>query len=97
MVSGMSQRKALCDTALVTANHIVYWAEGLKEEMKKQSIERHAKRMPVEDDGRRRSKYFDSYTTDDKETITFERGQIRRLLDEMAVQVSRLRRFEEKR
>jgi hypothetical protein len=34
------------------------------------------------------------YTTDDKEPITFERGEIRRLLDEMAERVRQLRRFE---
>jgi hypothetical protein len=93
---GMSQRKALCDTALVTANVIVYWAEVLKDEMKRQNIERHAKRIPTKDGGMRRSKYFDNYTTDDNETITFERGQLRRLLDQMAEQIVRLRRFETK-
>jgi hypothetical protein len=97
MVSGTSQRVQLNKTALVTATYIISWADRLKDEMKKQNIDRHAEQLPEEGDGIRRSKYAEnSYPTDDKEVITFERGQIRRLLDEMAEQVRELRRFEEK-
>jgi hypothetical protein len=92
MVSGMSQRKALNDTALGTANWLVFWGQRIKAEMKKQNIGRHAKRTPLSD--RKFDLMMGRYTTDDKETIIFERGEIRRLLDEMAERVHRLRRFE---
>jgi hypothetical protein len=91
MVSGMSQRKALNDTALGTANWLAYWGKRLKAEMKKQNIDRYPKRERLAKPGLFRSKFGPD---DNKETITFERGEIRRLLDEMAELVRELRRFE---
>src|SRR5229473_175357 len=94
MVSGTSQRVALNKTALTTASYIVSWADRLKDEMKKQNIDRHPKRERLAKPGIWGQKF--GTTDDNKETITFERGQIRKLLDEMAEQVRELRRFEEK-
>jgi hypothetical protein len=94
MVSGMSQRVALNKTALGTANWLVNWSRRLMEEMKKQGIERHAKRTPSEPGNMNRVLGITPYTTDDKEPITFARGEIRQLLDEMAGLVEELRRFE---
>jgi hypothetical protein len=94
MVSGMSQRKALNDTALGTANWLVNAANRIKAEMQKQNIERHSKRTPVEGGEKNIWTNKPLYTTDDREPITFERREIRRLLDEMAERVKELRRFE---
>jgi hypothetical protein len=94
MVSGMAQRKALNDTALGTATWIVTAANRIKAEMEKQNIDRHPKLTPVEVNKMNRFLKASRYTTDDKEPITFERGQIRQLLDEMAERVEALRRFE---
>jgi hypothetical protein len=88
----MSQRKALNDTALGTANWLAFWGERLKAEMKKQNIDRHPKRERLAKPDIWGRKYGSD--DDNKETITFERGEIRRLLDEMAEHVRRLRRFE---
>lgn len=93
MVSGMSQRKALNDTALGTANWLVNWGKRLKSEMEKQNINRHSKRTPTEGE----KDFWTSkprYKTDDEEPITFQRREIRQLLDEMAERVEKLRRFE---
>ncbi|MBR1235622.1 hypothetical protein [Bradyrhizobium sp. AUGA SZCCT0182] len=94
MVSGMSQRKALNDTALGTANWLVNWGKTLKAEMEKQGIPRHATRTPIVGANPWQQITGGGYTTDDKETITFTRGQIRQLLNEMAQRVEKLRRFE---
>jgi hypothetical protein len=59
--------------------------------MEKQGVERHVKRTPI---GGVHSSWFQKYTTDDKETVTFERWQIRRVLDEMAKVKDELLRFE---
>lgn len=91
MVSGMSQRTALNKTALRTASFIVSWADALKDEMKRQNIDRHPKRERLEKPGILGQKFGPD---DGKELITFQRWQIRRLLDEMAEQVHDLRRFE---
>jgi hypothetical protein len=66
MVSGMSRRKALNDTALGTANWLAFWGERLKAEMKKQNIERHAARTPSEPSKMDRLLRVTRYTTDDK-------------------------------
>src|ERR1035437_3473875 len=91
MVSGMSQRKALNDTALGTANWLENWGKRLKAEMKNQNIDRHPKRERLAKPGPWGQKYGPD---DNKETIIFERGEIRRLLDDMAEQVRKLQRFE---
>lgn len=93
MVSGMSQRKALNDTALGTANWLVHWGKTIRAEMAKQNIDRHVKRTPIEG-GAKDFLNRVRYSNDDKETITFERRQIRQMLDEMAQLVEKLRRFE---
>ena len=91
MVSGMSQRKALNDTELGTANWLAFWGKRLKAEMKKQNIDRYPKRERLAKPGIFGQKFGPD---DNKEPITFERGEIRHLLDEMAEVVRELRRFE---
>ncbi len=93
---GMAQRTALNKTALQTAGWLSRWGRALKAEMEKQNISRHAEVTKVlRPEGKRFFNRF-SYTTDDDEIITFRRGQIRRLLDEMAHKVKELERFEKK-
>lgn len=84
----------LNDTALGIATWLVNAANRIKVEMEKQNIDRHPKRTPVE--GGKMAGFLKTprCTTDDKEPITFERRQIRQLLDEMAERVEALRRFE---
>src|SRR6266700_1918805 len=91
MVSGMSQRKALNDTALGTANWLENWGKRLKAEMKKQSIDRHPKRERLAKPGPWGQKYGPD---DNKETIIFERGEIRRYKRRIAGDRPQLRRFE---
>ena len=91
MVSGMSQRKALNDTALGTANWLAHWGKLLKAEMKKQNIDRYTTRTPIPGATKIQQLTGAGYTTDDKETITFERGNIRQLLNEMADRIEKLR------
>jgi hypothetical protein len=65
--------------------------------MKKQGIGRHSKRTPLETPPSKKDLIFgkkDRFSTDDKELVTFERGQIRELLDQMANLAAELRRFE---
>jgi hypothetical protein len=90
MVMGSSQRNALNKTALGAANALTNWSAQLVAEMEKQGVGRYPKRTPKED----RLKVFKSDTTDDKETVTFERWRIRQLLDEMANLKRELLRFE---
>jgi len=77
-------------TALGTANALANWTNLLTAEMQKQGVERYSKQTPTGEN----SWMGPKYTTDDKETVTFERHQIRRLLDEMAKLRSELLRFE---
>src|SRR5271155_2354876 len=91
MVMGSSQRNALNETALGAANALANWSAQLVEEMEKQGVGRHPK-MTREGEGP--PSIWDTYTTDDKEMVTFERWRIRRLLDEMAELKRELRRFE---
>jgi hypothetical protein len=97
MVSGMSQRKALNDTALGTAIWLVNAANRIQAEMERQNIDRHSKRTPLEPSGMNTFLKTTRHSTDDKEPITFERRHIRQLLDEMAERVRELRRFEKSR
>jgi hypothetical protein len=91
----MSQRDALNKTALGTASFLEDWLRRIKAEMKKQGVERHAKRTYSASAIKRLiSIGAASFTTDDKELMMFERGQIRELLDQMATMAARLRRFE---
>jgi hypothetical protein len=90
MVMGSAQRNALNKTALGAANALAYWSQLLTEEMEKQGIERYSKRTPITE----RSLFGRRYVTDDKETVVFERGKIRNMLDEMARLRSELLRFE---
>jgi hypothetical protein len=97
MVSGMSQRVALNKTALGAANALEHWSNRLKAELKKQGIARHSKRTPLEAPPSKKELIFGKggrFSTDDKELVTFERGQIRELLDQMANLAAELRRFE---
>jgi hypothetical protein len=90
MVMGSAQRNALNKTALGTANALASWSNLLTAEMQKQGVERHSKRTPTGEN----SWFGPKYTTDDHETVTFERLKIRRLLDEMAKVRDELLRFE---
>jgi hypothetical protein len=88
MVMGSAQRNALNKTALDTANALHNWVALLTREMKRQGVGRYVGRTPT------KSSWGTGYTTDDKETVTFERGKIRRLLDEMEEAHRDLLRFE---
>lgn len=96
MVMGMSQRTALNKTALKTAGWLGRWGKTIKAEMVKQGISRHPLRQEINRPGTSRFRGFPKYTDDNDELITFTRGQIRRLLDEMARQKAELERFEKK-
>jgi len=91
MVMGSAQRNALNKTALGTANALANWSNFLTMEMQEQGVERHTKRTPT---GEKTFWGSPKFTTDDKETVTFERRKIRRMLDEMAKVRSELLRFE---
>jgi hypothetical protein len=91
MVMGSAQRNALNKTALGVANALTNWSALLVGEMEKQGVGRYPK-ITREGDGRRR--IFEKITTDDKETVTFERWRIRQVLDEMDSMKQQLLRFE---
>jgi hypothetical protein len=91
MVMGSAQRNALNKTALGAANALTNWSTQLVAEMEKQGVGRYTKRTPI---GKRSIFGHQPSTTDDKETVTFERWRIRQLLDEMAALKEKLLRFE---
>jgi protein gp37 len=91
MVMGSAQRNALNKTALGTANALTNWSALLVAEMEKQGVGRYRKETR---EGEKRQRIFGKVTTDDKETVTFERWQIRRVLDEMDSLKQQLLRFE---
>jgi hypothetical protein len=90
MVMGSSQRNALNKTALGAANALTNWSTDLVAQMEKQGVGRYPKQTPNE----RRHILSPKFTTDDKETVTFERWRIRQLLDEMDALKEKLLRFE---
>jgi hypothetical protein len=92
MVSGSAQRNALNKTVL-GAMALTKWSDRLLAEMEKQGVERYPKQTPRVKSGRL-DFLRPKYTTDDKETVTFERRQIRQLLDEMDALKRQLLRFE---
>lgn len=95
MVSGTAQRIALNKTALGAAMFLENWSRRLKAEMKKQGIDRRTKLTYLASTTKRQILFgIAPHTTDDKEPVTFERGQIRELLDQMAALAAELRRFE---
>jgi hypothetical protein len=89
MVTGSSQRNALNQTALGAANALTNWSNLLVTEMEKQGVTRYPK--PTSEGDTERERFF---ATDDNQTMTFERGQIRRLLDGMDALKGELLRFE---
>ncbi|HEV7602438.1 MAG TPA: hypothetical protein VGO49_19550 [Bradyrhizobium sp.] len=91
MVMGSAQRNALNKTALGTANALENWSRVLIDEMAKQGIDRHTKHTPI---GEGRHRWMQQYSTDDDETVTFKRWQIRRILEGMAKVRGELLRFE---
>jgi hypothetical protein len=91
MVMGSAQRNALNKTALGAANALTNWSRQLVAEMEKQGVGRYPKRTPK---GERHRIFGQPSTTDDKETVTFERWRIRQLLDEMDALNQKLLRFE---
>jgi hypothetical protein len=91
MVMGSSQRNALNKTALGAVNALTNWSTDLVAQMEKQGVGRHPKRTPK---GERHRIFGQQFTTDDKETVTFERWRIRRLPDQMDELKEKLLRFE---
>jgi hypothetical protein len=84
---GIQTRLALKRRALLAASRLAFWAERLRDEMKKQNVELSVREWYEGEPGNYRLQ------TDDSMTITLERREVRHLLYDLRIWSAELRRF----